>query len=226
MTDRPIIFSAPMVRAILEGRKTQTRRVLKLPHNNPLGVWEATTVGGPGVYTGDGQRYPERAAIWHTRTGTTIAPAFAVGDRLWVREAWRTSASIDDTPPRDMFPRLRPVSYEADYTSEPNDGCRGRLRPSIHMPRWASRITLEVTAVKIERLQDISAEDAVAEGVTIREKSGDFWVPGIEHPNKDFPYLSRSTPREMFAALWDTVNGSGAWGANPWVVAITFERAD
>lgn len=193
-----------------------TRRVLKVPHNNPLGVWEATTVGGLGCYTKDGTPYPERAAIWHTRTGTTIVPPYAVGDRLWVREAWRTSASIDDTPPRDMVPRLRPVSYEADYTSEPNDGCRGRLRPSIHMPRWASRITLEVTAVNVERLQDISEDDAESEGV--------FRHVAEHSLNKIFREERGATAIRYFRELWASIHGLDAWEVNPWVAAISFTR--
>lgn len=196
MTERPIIFSAPMVRAILKGHKTQTRRVLKPQPSKPFG----------GLFC-DGQKWWTGDSLTGEVIETLRAP-YAVGDRLWVREAWRTSASIDDTPPRHMVPRLRPLSYEADYPNEPNDGCRGRLRPSIHMPRWASRITLEVTDVEVEKLQDINRGNAMEEGCP-------------------FPNMAKGpNPRDWFQDLWTSIHGPGAWEANPWVVAITFERAD
>ena len=219
MVDRPIIFSAPMVRAILDGRKTQTRRIIKLPHNNPLGVWEATTVGGHGCYTKDGKPYPERAAIWHTRTGTIIVPPFAVGDRFWVREACRAE---------ELPTGIDGVRYAADdawrvieNTPEASDDWvtlfhyrgRGRGRigdtvPPIHMPRWASRITLEVTAVKVQRLQEISEEDAVAEG--------------CRHHHD--PAGDGQNVIEQFSYLWETIHGPGSWEENSWVAAISFRR--
>lgn len=100
MRERPILFSAPMVLALLDGSKTQTRRVIKLPHKNPLGVWEPTTVGGDGVKFSDGKPVPEWIAIWHTRTGETICcPHGIVGDQLWVKETWRTWESLDQVKP-------------------------------------------------------------------------------------------------------------------------------
>lgn len=219
MKERPIIFSAPMVRAVLGGKKTQTRRIIKLPHNNPLGVWEATTVGGHGCYTKDGKPYPERAAIWHTRTGTIIVPPFAVGDRFWVREACRAE---------ELPTGIDGVRYAADdawrvieNTPEASDDWvtlfhyrgRGRGRigdtvPPIYMPRWASRITLEVTEVKVERLQDISETDATAEGCRHHHD-----------PDGDGQNVI-----EQFSYLWQSIHGPGSWEENSWVAAISFRR--
>ena len=176
----PIIFSAPMIRALLDGRKTQTRRL----------AWRMDC----------GNRVQWAPSLWQR-----VQP----GDRLWVREVWKPVHSGDPS---------RGAHYQADV-----DRDQMIWRTPIHMPRWASRLTLTVTATKIERLQDMSEADALAEGVQrhYRPEIG-YWVPGIEHPNKDFPVLSRPTAREMFAALWDVVHGSGAWQAGPDVVALTF----
>jgi hypothetical protein len=165
--DRPIMFSAAMVSALRDGRKTVTRRL----ETSPM---------------------------------AKVLP----GDRLWVRENFRL-------PERDGEPW-----YEAD--GEPADGAFGKLRPCIHMPRRLSRFTLPVRRVTLERLQQITDAEAIAEGIT--EHPGGGWhVPGVAHPNKAFPYLSRPTPREMYAALWDALHGSGKWGENPVVGAITFD---
>jgi hypothetical protein len=182
MTDRGIIFSAPMVLALLAGRKLQTRRL----YTSPL-------------------RRCER------------------GDRLWVRETfrhWQGSAS------------RKTACYVADGTwLDHGSGWTGkpegitwcsRATPSIHMPRWASRLTLIVEKRRFQPLQAITDEDAIAEGCVWDEGKAAFWVPGVDHPNKDFPYLARPTAREMYAALWDTLHGSGDWLSNPEVVALTF----
>ena len=197
--EKPIIFSGPMVRAILDGRKTQTRRVLKpQPRNvDGSGRWYAMPGGGESLNC---HRLP-----------------YAVGDRLWVREAWRSEARFDKIP----VPSGAIVSYEADYDREPNDGCRGRLRPWIHMPRWAARIELVVTAVKVERLQDISVSDAIDEGIESRRRDAKGqlrWGWQGDHG----VHLLR--PEDAFSRLWDTIHGPGAWDANPWVAAISFER--
>lgn len=191
MTDRPIIFSAQMVRALPDGRKTQTRR-LQFDERGRLTTW--------GRLAEEWQR-GER------------------DQRLWVREAWRTAAKFDATAPRNIEPRAL-VSYDADFDGEPNDGCRGKARRSFHMPRWASRITLDVTAVRVQRLQEISEEDARAEGAFALNRIGDDpmhapWTMTGEGWRYD-------TPRDAFRALWNTLHGAGAWDANPWVVAVTF----
>lgn len=195
MTDRPILFSPPMVRALLDGRKTQTRRVLKDQPGD---------LDRPGMFD-DGEWYVTSSRGDHQ---TSLAVRFRVGDRLWVRETWADTLSDPN---------------EAVYRA---DGERPHSlllwQPSIHMPRWASRLTLTVTDVRVQRLQDISEEDALAEGVIWSDEKIAFHVPGVPHPDPAFPWLSRATAREMYAALWDVINGAGSWGANPWVVALTF----
>lgn len=169
-TDRPVIFSGPMVLALLAGRKVQTRRLA----SSPL---------------------------------ASCRP----GDRLWVRE------NIIKTPAGP--------AYAADGGEHYGAGGRLPITPCIHMPRALSRLTLVVTNVRRQRLQAITEADALAEGI-VSEPVGEsprFHVPCIKHPNPDFPELSRGTAREMFAALWDTIHGSGQWLADPEVVALTFD---
>lgn len=168
MKERPILFSAPMVRALLAGTKTQTRRALNERH------------------------------LWHFIEGQGdlgICPYGQPGDRLWVREACMSDP--------DRF-----TIYRADW--ERYNVCDTmRWRPSIHMPRWASRLTLTVTAVRVERLQEISCADAIAEGI----------APAANSQTID---CDTPDPRDEFHALWDRLHGEGAWDANPEVVAITF----
>lgn len=212
--ERPILFNGAMVRAILEGRKTQTRRIVKLPHENPLGQWEPSTIGGPGLYDREGRQALQQECLWHTRTGDTlVCPQGVPGDRLWVRETWC-----------DLGPNG--VSYRADGPLGSSRGCvvsdpmcKGAAececcwRPSIHMPRWACRLRLLITGVRVERLQDISADDAEAEG------SQDFW--GKKSP---WPGVCAPVAVHGFASLWEVVNGPGSWAANPWVWVVEFER--
>lgn len=213
MSERPIIFSGPMVRAILDGRKTQTRRVLKLPtkthsggpiYEHPkMGGWAVTTHGGGGSFrfgrNGEKIPEPERPGIWHQTTGVGVVAPYEVGDVLWVREAWRTIEEFDDIPPREL-PRDAPIQHDG----APPFRFAGRRRPSIHMPRWASRITLKVTGVKVERLNDISPTDAEEEGVKCDMSPRTF----VDH----------------YRNLWERIHGPGSWEANPWIVAISFER--
>jgi hypothetical protein len=212
MTEKPILFSTPMVIALLDGTKTQTRRIVKLPHNNPLGVWEATTVGGVNVKTSKGLPTVEEAAIWHTRTGDAlICPHGGIGDQLWVRETWN----------HDCYPY--PLSddplfyYRADYHDDPlgmdlelsQDGIRRKWMPSIFMPRAASRIQLEITNVRVERLNDISEADAMEEGVSNPLIGGTYDFIGY---------------REGYQRLWEAINGAGSWDDNPWVWVVEFKR--
>lgn len=235
MSDLPISFSGPMVRAILREieqpgtGKTQTRRVLMKTRNgtpvemHPSGDANRHPFNDPDQW---GFPYYDRStdSTEIMRLSDYARRRYALGDRLYVREHWRGEAVYDDTPPRDIPFDACMVRYEADGAWSDHDAMThaGRFRQAMHMPKWASRITLIVTDVRVERLQDCSEADALAEGVVYDEKKG-FIVPGVDHPNPDFPYLSRSTAREMYAALWDVINGSSAWAANPWVVAYTFK---
>lgn len=214
--ERPILFSGPMVRAILDGRKTQTRRVLK-PQPVP--------VGGP-FYRPSPMVAPRE---WHSvsKEGNIVniqKLPYAEGTELWVREAWRTGIEVEHVKPSEIG-YTRPVRYEADDSVQPDvDGCAkiptsrfGKLRPGMFMPRWASRITLRVTAVKVERLQDISDEDAKAEGIFQTNAGSWSAVEG-------YAPLAGQSPKGGFYCLWTSINGPGSWDANPWVVAYSFER--
>jgi hypothetical protein len=206
--ERPILFSGEMVCALLDGSKTQTRRVVKLPHSNPLGRWEPVTLGGEkGGRMRDGRTLPEHRAIWHTRTGDAIACPYGFrGDRLWVREAHRLTVCECEETCRVSGN----VWFEADASGYKNVS-QNRLRPSIHMPRWASRITLEITDVRVERLQAITPNDALAEGCPefFREDGAD-----------------PAEPRLWYRAAWNRINGARGfgWDANPYVWIIDFRR--
>ena len=180
--ERPVLFSAPMVRALLAGTKTQTRRVVKPRKDRDMGCELACC-----ELAGEANDGEYRNAY--------CAP----GDRLWVREAWRIlGESPDDT--LDMFDR-DDVQYRADDDQSYID----KYRPSIHMPRRFSRITLEVTGVRVERLQDISVEDCRAEGS---------------------PYDSPIDVRAWYRDLWEQINGPDSWDANPFVWCIEFKLAE
>lgn len=216
--ERPILFRGAMVRAILDGRKTQTRRVVKLPHNNPLGEWEATTVGGGSTKFADGTPAPEMSAIWHTRTGDTLTcPHGQPGDRLWVREThlnWWMKDEGNPSGPR-VFSHV--AAYAADdYELEPGE----KWIPSIHMLRPASRITLEITGVRVERLNDCSEKDALSEGVSMDRAGGHF----VDGPAARHVSAVGAPAVHAFRSLWESINGSGAWTANPWVWVVEFKR--
>lgn len=213
MTDRPIIFSGSMVRALLDGRKTQTRRVLK-----PQPPEDVTSLEGPEWYAravvdrfGELQPGPDQFGVYTDEWGTRVR--FQPGDRLWVRENFAMGFDYDDDEkPIGEVPK---PFYAATY-----DGVRWydtdkdewrdapRWTPSIHMPRWASRLTLHVTGVKVERLQDISEADAIAEGVEDCDEA------------RNIIYEDHRT---AFVDLWKRLHGLAAWAANPWVVAVTFK---
>lgn len=222
--ERPILFSGAMVRAILAGQKTQTRRIVKLPHNNPLGQWEPTTVGGPGVRFGDGTPAPEQSAIWHTRTGDAVfCPYGQPGDRLWIRETW-SHANNRIAP----YSAGVPVHYRADYMDDP-DGPDGELAPggkyrfwlpSIHMPRAACRLLLEITGIRAERLQSISGADAKAEGTTPDEVR-QFHLFGADGAQRELAY--RDAAVNPYRRLWEEIHGTGSWHRNPWVWVIEFD---
>lgn len=229
MTERPILFSAPMVRALLAGTKTQTRRLVKLPHQNPLGKWEPVQCGGPnGGRTRDGKILPLQQAIGHSRTGEILlCPHGQPGDRLWVRETWAGPLVDGDVAERygfDWADYRKPTfcSYAADGGPRPEfmdaDGnLQQRWTSGIHMFRWASRILLEVTEVRVERLQDISEADAKAEGASFHDGLG-IGHSGWRHDFGDV----HGDARSAYARLWEQINGPGSWAANPWVWAVSF----
>ena len=204
MSDIPIIFSAPMVRALLDGRKTMTRR---LAWRETLAISDDACFpdGRHKGWRSDGDGFYTRPSPWQKARS---------GDRLWVRENLRKSQAgwcwaagegdgrLIEMPRTDA--RVPAMIAWAHHKEQAH--C-----PSIHMPRWASRLTLTVTGMKIERLQNISETDARAEGCS-----------GRLGPNPDFPDEWDPSPQEEFRDLWKQLHGPGAWDANPEVVAITF----
>ena len=200
MKERPILFSAPMVRAILEGRKTQTRRIIK---PQPSGAnTQKDPYGWRWKWVPTDKRIP--ICEWGKDTTGWISmlkhcPYGASGDRLWVRETWG---------PCDGGFCYRAIERP---TVKPDDG---RWHPAIHMPRWASRITLEIEAVRVERLIEITSEDCIAEGVQCRE----IWT--MDGPS-GLPWMQ---PEGAFRELWESINGARSWDLNPWVWVIQFRR--
>lgn len=218
MVDRPILFGAPMVHGLLALRKGQTRRL----------AWREKECRGGAINDGGGQMdYFEPSVVCIPSPWRKVQP----GDRLWVREAWgfETLGAPPYCCEGDLPNVVRPGGgWTRPYYRAGTEGTAWGMygppkwRPSIHMPRSASRITLLVTDVRVQRLHDITEADAIAEGIVFDPCLGAFHVPGLPHPDPEFPILCRPTAREMFAALWDTIHGSGAWLGNPEVVAISF----
>jgi hypothetical protein len=200
--ERPILFSGSMVRAIIEGRKAQTRRIIKNAVSVPATEFCQSDYAGP-----------------------LPCPYGKPGDRLWVRETFRLPVTFDNQSPSKVGRKCVesgysrpwcPIKMAADgYTYCEQllgdfGGDWGKTRVSIHMPRWISRIALEITGVRVERLQDITEADAMAEGVECC--SG--W---IGHAGE---------PRRIFCDLWKSINGPESWAANPWVWVVEFRRCE
>ena len=206
MADRPIIFSPPMIRALLDGRKTQTRRIIKPSPEFCGGGRSRDPQNWNDPDAWGWENYDE--GCWDLLSeGYTGRPFYAPGDRLWVREAFSyESLDVD----RNGF---MPPWYWAD--GKPESGDFTRPKPSIHMPRWASRLTLIVTDVRVQRLQEISEDDARAEGVT---PHGGGWTGYGRDAD-----LWLSNAKDGFRSLWNSIHGPGAWDASPWVCAISFD---
>lgn len=233
MKERPILLNAEMVRSVLDGRKTQTRRMLT-PRQLKM-IDAAASIG---------ECYPLESGHQHENSQSyyrECCPFGAVGDRMWVRETWAVvSHAFDDDGLMIDYVPDRPARavhekpfgkgyysghaiYAADggFTWGDDDGCVDGLscwKPSIHMPRWASRITLEITGVRVERLNAISQEDAHAEGL---ELTG--WRPTYSDPDSGGEVM---TPYDNFAELWSSIYGEESWQANPWVWVIEFKRVE
>ncbi|WP_318591009.1 hypothetical protein [Enterobacter kobei] len=219
MKERGMIFNGEMVRAILDGRKTQTRRVIANVGNDNCLPLQKRTKTKDGIYT-----HVIDAPIYG------LCPFGKIGDRIWVRETW-SDVNLDGAPAvayraddevYDLMedkslldedgafnyqdPRVRKYQFAA-WHSDLISGIEGDWRPSIHMPRWASRLTLEITCVRVERLRDLSEDDAKSEGIT--PPSGGV-LPGWEY-------------RINFRDLWMSIYGADNWEANPWVWVIEFK---
>jgi hypothetical protein len=214
MRERPMLFSGAMVRAILDGRKTQTRRIVRLPC--PRGV-----LSKGGWRRWDPERPEDRKSM---AFGSWVYGR--PGDRLWVRETWALvrgggynsfvgdyeDVDFHETKvPAEAKPRGYSTAWRADGGWEELSRADGAFwRPSIHMPRWACRLVLEVTDVRVQRLQEISEEDAKAEGVEVV-------------PDEPFEW----NHMRQFQALWDDINGKrAAWASNPWTWVVSFRKAE
>lgn len=207
MKERPILFSGAMVRAILEGRKTMTRRVVKDPICTEKEVYGC-----------------DSSITWYGKYGLRSPCKFGqVGDRLWVREAFaivpRTAYSYSEGVQQTLRPnddQYAAAIYREGWVRSKSGFS---WRPSIYMPRWASRITLEIVNVRVERLHDISEDDAQAEGVDLIHSIGAF----EDYMNDTNTYTEA---RQSFASLWESINGVGSWDDNPWVWVIEFKRVE
>ncbi|HGN8973586.1 TPA: hypothetical protein ACK1R2_001607 [Klebsiella pneumoniae] len=245
MKERGMIFNSEMVRAILDGRKTQTRRIMKVqPESNQLGlllITDSTKHSDIGKY-----HWAESNATGnHVRSKLFSSPFGAVGERIWVRETWATLGNEDgccidwegnlckgDERSAARIYRASCEQRPGDYGlwSIPDDAYwkphtkehkfEGAWRPSIHMPRWASRILLEITDVRVERLNAISEEDARAEGIIDGGclNCGEPEPCGCANPEPD--------ATDAFAYLWQSIYGQDNWNANPWVWVIEFKRVE
>lgn len=249
MSDKPILFSGPMVRAQLAEIKTQTRRMLSLRGHRSFSEFGVSDTPGYDWHFRDSEMR------WHDLRHTELLTRLriAVGDRLWVKETWQAGGT-DNGPHigyRADFDRWQPpftgedfgVGPSFDYDAFPTTSWdRGFWLPDVeangpwasplHMPRWASRLTLHVTEVRVQRLQEISEEDARAEGIERSTAVPGNWRVYCETP---MPFsgaaptvlshgrgVVTSDPRHSYATLWDSINGPGSWDANPWVAAYTF----
>lgn len=238
MKERPILFNCEMVKAILEGRKTQTRRVMR---RQP----DAVERFKQGKETTDTEAkyailrcyknpkgFKKCNSGWFAdATYKTPFSEFNVGDRLWVREtfcyAWNEDDHICDKDGNPVWDAKDAHIYYA--ASETN--VDGKWKPSIHMPRWASRILLEITNIRVERLNDISEVDAIAEGVepiiiqdNIPVDGG--WTRADLHLWKGYKNKERAfreTAKDSFTSLWQEINGTDSWTVNPWVWVVEFK---
>lgn len=223
MKERPILFSGSMVKPILEGRKTQTRRVVK----NSEGWNEAPDVMDGVPFWDYATNYD--GEVQHNTQYGKPCPYGKPGDILYVKETWLPeiahSCSVDSCDCSDVW-----VNYLADglniyyrdheippHWTMPAASLKGKNVPSLFMPRWASRILLEITEVRVERLNDISQSDAIAEGAPPSH-------PTIDNVSREFGFTDWS--RSWFGQTWESINGKDSWNANPWVWVITFKKIE
>lgn len=210
--ERPILFSTPMVQAILQGRKTQTRRIVK-PQPQEIYFMKNAPLDYHN-YTREPWK-PWKVDLEDGNSSSRLCPYGESGDRLWVRETWLKQDGV--------------YKFLAD-----NEDWRGifKFKPSIHMPKAAARIWLQVESVGVERLQDISEVDALAEGIKVGLTDGVIrWYHDYLRPNgypleNDYDESPESpyTAKGSYATLWERINGPGSWGQNPWVWVIKFKK--
>lgn len=232
--EKPILFSAPMVRAILGGKKSQTRRIIKTQPVTDGKAW-ACYWEGPNH---DGQYGPSAWWLDEPPCDSMLGhcPYGKVGDCLWVRETWQcigrqggTSEPILHYAASDGG-ASRPLTQSENYwklkdkfafwDDERRKLCsRDGWRPSIHMPRWASRLTLEITSIKVERLADISESDCWAEGIEEVDGTFDLLVPDMARRLG----MSHEDAKPTYACLWESINGKGSWSKNPWLWVVSFK---
>ena len=191
MKSKPILFSTPMVQSILEGRKTQTRRIVKKQFLN-----------------GDEPKFSTRNSEL-----TGVCPFGQIGDLLWVRETFR--------PKGHSFPIGEHFEYKATAETDGNP-MNEPWKPSIFMPKDAARIWLKITAIKVERLNDISDEDAKNEGIILSEHSSENVALWHRYDDGSYTFLHQTS----FRTLWESINGKGSWNNNPWVWVIEFDRIE
>ena len=201
MKERPILMSTPMVQAILDGRKTMTRRIIKLPKKYN---W----------YVFDGEVHLDSDS---NEDYTFDCPYGKIGDVLWVRETWQNECEEIQIAGGDWSNAYLNATgkfvYKADGEVLPKDSVAfGKWKPSIHMPREACRLRLEITDIKVGRVQDISEEDAMKEGVKGTGLSSAISADEIE------------TARDRFLSLWESINGPDSWHSNPWVWVVSFKK--
>lgn len=205
--ERPILFSGPMVRAILDGTKTQTRRIIKQQPAKSTRFAMGPLYGKEWTFGSRCVSEKNDPYNFYVEQETKC-PYGTPGDRLWVRETWAPVSSFDPSPETGALYLADPM-----YVGGPVEW---KWKPSIHMPRWASRLNLEITDIRVERLQDISVDDAKAEGWG---GYSDSWMEG----DNDLG-VTGSGPKTWYRKLWKTINGPDSWAANPWVWVVEFKR--
>ena len=218
MSDGPITFSTPMVCALLSGVKTQTRRIIDVVTETDLDA----------ILSENQESLELENRLWPTSAGRCVilgrAPRYAVGDRFWVRETWAVGNIYDGCTAREINPGGKPNWCGIRYAA--TDVRLGIMdRAAIHMPRWASRLTLTVTDVRVQRLQDISEEDALAEGVDEFACSKDrpgSWNGLSQADRIGMVQVLYGSARQAYRHFWDTVHSPGAWDKNSWVAAVSF----
>lgn len=217
---KPILFSTPMVQAILNGTKTQTRREIKKKYSNTDHVFKTDKYGTRLIERQNDvpkpTKNPDGSKTYRITFFAEVKPKYQKGDILWVRETWKIS------PEQCTWQKY---SYKADYPYLLSE--LGKWKPSIHMPKKAARIFLKVTNVRVERLHDISEADAIAEGVRLDPDFG-YWCSECSKKGHGASIICEDgffkTAKEAFRSLWISINGLDSWEQNPYVWVYDFER--